>query len=408
MSSPTLEHPHRYHAFISYCPDTDTNNAKKILEAIENEGFQCCFPERDFLPGGALIDLVVDAIHSSRHVILVISPSSLQSEWSKFEMLLAVDDSHTRNRVCLVPVLLGGVKLGCLPPPLRLLTCVELREKFENVYDIIQAIKKADYTWESLLPVGNLAHGFAWGYYFGYLKIILPTIDVRAKEWWMDNGKNGKMSEKLFLLFPQSCRCRDSLSDENPLIEHVGHLPVITKNRAGTVARQYRNSIYSIQDDRGEEYYFVGEYVTVIHTMYEMEQNAKTGLQTKEKYIQAMRFYLTIKDILEKDPECSKRYRIIFYKDKSDSSEKIPRLICREIKRQIQEESADDRLSETSFSSLEQFSSICGPDFNLYSIVNSVNSHMSKSEPYIHRDEKGKLKTVERGDQLTNVFNEPT
>ncbi|XP_061178295.1 stimulator of interferon genes protein-like [Saccostrea echinata] len=174
MSSPTLEHPHRYHAFIYYCPDTDTNNAKKILEVIENEGFQCCFPEKDFLPGGAQIDLVVDAIHSSRHVILVISPSSLQSEWSNFEMLIAVDDSHTRNSVCLVPVLLGGVKLGCLPPTLRLLTCVELREKFENVHDIIQAIKKAHYTWESLLPVGNLAHDFAWGYYFRYLKIILP------------------------------------------------------------------------------------------------------------------------------------------------------------------------------------------------------------------------------------------
>lgn len=31
-------------------------------------------------------------------------------------------------------------------------------------------------TWESLLPVGNLAHGFAWGYYYGYLKIILPGL----------------------------------------------------------------------------------------------------------------------------------------------------------------------------------------------------------------------------------------
>ncbi|XP_061167638.1 stimulator of interferon genes protein-like [Saccostrea echinata] len=393
MSLQTLEHPHIYHAFISYCPDTDTNNAKKILEVLESEGFQCCFPERDFLPGKILTDLIVDAIHSSRHVILVISPSSLQSEWSKFEMLLAVDDSHTRNRVCLVPVLLGGVKLDSLPPPLRLLTCVELHEKFENVHDIIQAIKKADYTWESLLPVGNLAHGFAWVYYFGYLKIILPNIDVKARKWRMENSLDGKMSEKLFLSFPESCRCRGSLSDENPLIEHVGHLPAITMNRAGSVARQYRNSIYSVQDDRGEGYYFVGEYVTIIHTLYEMEQNDKTGLQTREKYIQAMRFYLTIEDILEKDRECSKKYKIILYKDNSNSSEKIPRLICREIKKQIQEESPDDRIGETSFSSLEQTSSIDGPDFNLYSIVNSVNSHMSKTEPYIRRNEKGKLKT---------------
>ncbi|XP_062608695.1 stimulator of interferon genes protein-like, partial [Saccostrea cucullata] len=343
----------------------------------------------------------------SRHVVLVISPSSLQSEWSKFEMVMAVDDSHIRNRVCLVPVLLGGVKLAKSSASSHLLT-VRLSENFENIHDIIQAIKNSDYTWESLLPVGNLAHGFAWGYYFGYLKIILPNLNARAREWRNENGKDGKMSDKLFLLFPRSCRCGDSLSDEYPLIEHVGHLPVITKNRAGTVARQYRNSIYSVKDDKGVEYYFVGEYVTVIHTMYEMEQNAKTGLQTGEKYIQAMRFYLAIKDILDKDPECSKNYKIIFYDDKSNSSEKIPQLICREIKKQIKEGSPNDRLTETSFDSLERFPSICGPDFSLYSVGNLISSHMSKNEPYIHRDEKGQLKTVERGNQLTNVFNEPT
>lgn len=76
--------------------------------------------------------------------------------------------------------------------------------------------------------------------------------DERVKEWRREHDKKGKMSEKMFLLFPQSCRCRDSLSDENPLIEHVGHLPVITKNRAGTIARQYRNTIYSVHDEENE------------------------------------------------------------------------------------------------------------------------------------------------------------
>lgn len=77
---------------------------------------------------------------SSKNVILVISPASLQSEWSKFEMLMAVDDSHQRNNVCLVPVLLGGVKVDDLPPPLRPLTCIELMDDFRNTDDIIQAI----------------------------------------------------------------------------------------------------------------------------------------------------------------------------------------------------------------------------------------------------------------------------
>lgn len=63
-----------------------------------------------------------------------------------------------------------------------------------------------------------------------------------------------------------------------------------------------------------QEYYFVGEYIGVIHTMYLMEQNASTGLQTQEKYIQTMRFYLTLRRILDTDLECSSKYKILYYK----------------------------------------------------------------------------------------------
>ncbi|XP_056006100.1 stimulator of interferon genes protein-like isoform X2 [Ostrea edulis] len=374
MAVPVLHPPHTYHAFISYCPTFDTSNAKRILDVLEDRNFVCCFAERDFLPGSCTADLVVESIRRSQHVILVISPASLENEWSKFEMLMAVEDSHKRNSVCLVPVLIGGVKVASLQPPLPLLTCIELRENFENTEEIIQAIN---------------------------------NHDERVKEWRREHDKKGKMSEKMFLLFPQSCRCRDSLSDENPLIEHVGHLPVITKNRAGTIARQYRNTIYSVHDEENEEYYFVGEYITVIHTMYEMEHNAATGLQTNEKYLQAMRFYRTIRDILERDPECSGKYKIIFYQDNNNSFVDIPKVICREIKRQIRKESQGDLSTETSLNSFNRSLSICGPDFGLYSIEIPTPSQMTKAEPNIYRDEQGNVKTVEREDQLTNLFTDP-
>jgi hypothetical protein len=58
--------------------------------------------------------------------------------------------------------------------------------------------------------------------------------------------------------------------------------------------------------------------------MYEMEQNAATGLQTYEKYVQAMRFYRTIRDILERDPECSGKYKIMFYQGNMGHSREIP------------------------------------------------------------------------------------
>lgn len=396
MSVPVLRHPHVYHAFISYCADADTSHARTILDSVESRGFTCCFAERDFLPGECTSDVVVDAIHCSKNVILVISPASLQSEWSKFEMLMAVDDSHQRNSVCLVPVLLGGVKVDDLPPPLRPLTCIELMDDFRNTNDIIQAISKPEDTWESLLPVGNLAHGFAWGYYYGYLKIILPDLDKTVREWRRVNNAEGRMSEKLFLFFPQSCRCRDSIADESPLIKHRGHLPIITKDRAGIIERQYKNTIYSVTDDNGEDYFFAGEYIGVIHTMFEMEQNATTGLQTREKYIQSMRFYLTVKRILDTDPECSEKCKIVFYKDVNNSPDAMPRLICNEIKNQLRKESSDDTtVCMTPFNS--PFPSISTPDFARYSINSSSSTNMVKSEPSIYREESGKTKSVERG-----------
>ena len=55
-------------------------------------------------------------------------------------MLMAVDDSHKRNTVCLVPVLVGGVNVVDLPAPLRPLTCIELKEDLQNIEEIIRAI----------------------------------------------------------------------------------------------------------------------------------------------------------------------------------------------------------------------------------------------------------------------------
>jgi len=63
-----------------------------------------------------------------------------------------------------------------------------------------------------------------------------------------------------------------------------------------------------------QTYYFVGEYVTSIHVMYEMEQGGFAGLKTDDKNLQATHFLVNIQNILNSDKECSHRFRIIYYK----------------------------------------------------------------------------------------------
>ncbi|KAK3094876.1 hypothetical protein FSP39_007393 [Pinctada imbricata] len=203
-----------------------------------------------------------------------------------------------------------------LPQPIRFLTYIHLGREKEYFPKLVDCLRADCESWESLLPAGNVAHGLAWSYYFGYLKVLLPGIDNRIErsEWWGSRQDSRMMSRKLYLLFPVSCMCKDTLCDDDDSITHAGHLETIVRNRAGTVGRSYQSTVYKITDHDMKEWFFVGEYVTAIHTMYEMEMNSHfSGLQTDDKYLQATRFLITIRNILEKDPHCRGRYKFLPY-----------------------------------------------------------------------------------------------
>ena len=77
--------------FISYS-SIDSDFARKLHDDLIKNGIQCWFAEKEMLPGKKTYEQVEEALNDSDKVILVLSHSSMKSEWVKTEI------ANTRSR----------------------------------------------------------------------------------------------------------------------------------------------------------------------------------------------------------------------------------------------------------------------------------------------------------------------
>ncbi|KAK7918532.1 hypothetical protein WMY93_009816 [Mugilogobius chulae] len=79
-----------YDAFVSYnVHDEEWVYHELVPELEERQGWKLCLHHRDFEPGKAILENIVDAIYSSRKTLCVISPQYLHSEWCSWEIQMA-------------------------------------------------------------------------------------------------------------------------------------------------------------------------------------------------------------------------------------------------------------------------------------------------------------------------------
>ncbi|XP_075061448.1 uncharacterized protein LOC142150106 [Mixophyes fleayi] len=81
---------YQYDAFISYnCSDEEWVFSQLVPNLEETYQWKLCLHHRDFEPGKAIVDNIIDNIYSSRKTICVISKHYLASEWCSKEMQVA-------------------------------------------------------------------------------------------------------------------------------------------------------------------------------------------------------------------------------------------------------------------------------------------------------------------------------
>ncbi|XP_077862732.1 stimulator of interferon genes protein 2-like [Saccoglossus kowalevskii] len=164
----------------------------------------------------------------------------------------------------------------------------------------------------------SVAHGLAWSYYFGYLKIVLPELinQINESEKWSNLFIGGELLPKVFALIPKTGFMVGEICDDRKQMIYVDDeeedvLPPLFMERGGVKKRVYRNTVYTIKDQDGREHYAIMEYVTPVDTIYRMNQHREAGMSEDEKDMQIKLLYRYLKEITDKEEDCRGRFVLV-------------------------------------------------------------------------------------------------
>ncbi|XP_076862110.1 stimulator of interferon genes protein isoform X2 [Brachyhypopomus gauderio] len=182
----------------------------------------------------------------------------------------------------------------------------------------------------------NVAHGLAWSFYLGYLKLVLPELpELVSKDYSVTRDK--LTSSRLHILLPLSAVATARLEEEDRSIRFQRNLPELRIDRAGVRNRVYKHSVYKITDQNQKEYSCVVEYATPLLTLYQMSQDNTAGLGQQERRQQVFLFYRTLSHILENSLECRNRYCLVLLDDKQAGERHLSKELIRHLQQQEEE-----------------------------------------------------------------------
>lgn len=189
----------------------------------------------------------------------------------------------------------------------------------------------------------NVAHGLAWSFYLGYLRLVLPRLEDSITTFRATHRASSPLwrrgSRKLLILVPLNANISHKLEDEDNNIHFYDNLPNNEIDRAGVRGRVYKHSVYRVLDEYGKAHECVVEYATPLLTLYSMSQESSAGFGEPERKQQVLLFYRTLQDILEQSLECRNRYKLILLNDEyEDDPHFLSKTILRNIEQQEKEE----------------------------------------------------------------------
>lgn len=131
----------------------------------------------------------------------------------------------------------------------------------------------------------NVADGFAWNYYFGYLKLVLPRLEAQIAKSSEFRYKITK--KKLYILVPKTCYVYDNIADADPRVTWAGDLTPCKINRGGIRERIYKQAVYRVDmsDKPGmtREYFFILEYASNLMSLYDMSLHEDAPFSRQER-----------------------------------------------------------------------------------------------------------------------------
>ncbi|XP_046820305.1 stimulator of interferon genes protein isoform X1 [Vespa crabro] len=178
--------------------------------------------------------------------------------------------------------------------------------------------------------------GMAYNYYYGYLRIILPSTGTENKGIYeklenFEDIHNIIISiKKLFILIPFSTYIPPDLKQLSyEWMENVQELEQEVRNRAGIKNRSYHNNIYKIypggDTNSIEPVYLAVEGATPLLTFFEVQKHFHPESAIYIKYSRQIieAFYLKLKELIYNDLDCRDLCELIYYEDYNSDGTKV-------------------------------------------------------------------------------------
>ncbi|XP_041800068.1 stimulator of interferon genes protein [Chelmon rostratus] len=189
----------------------------------------------------------------------------------------------------------------------------------------------------------NVAHGLAWSFYLGYLRLVLPRLEDSITAFCATHQSCSPFwsrgSRRLLILIPINANISHKLENEDSNIRFYDNLPNNEIDRAGVRGRVYKHSVYIVLDEHGKGHECTVEYATPLLTLYNMSQESGAGFGEPERRQQVLLFYRTLQDILEHSLECRNRYKLILL---NDELQEDPHFLSKAILRHLQQQEKEE------------------------------------------------------------------
>jgi hypothetical protein len=127
-----------YSCFISYSAK-DQLFADRLHADLQNRGVRCWFAPHDLPIGAKTWDAIDEAIRLRDKLLLILSKSSIESEWVEDEVNKAYAEERSRKKIVLFPVRIDNAVMSTAEP-----WAVKLRDQ-RNIGDFRQWRKPAAY-----------------------------------------------------------------------------------------------------------------------------------------------------------------------------------------------------------------------------------------------------------------------
>ena len=120
-----------YSCFISYSAK-DQMFAERVYADLQNKGVRCWFAPRDLPIGAKTWDAIDQAIRLRDKLLLILSKSSIASEWVEDEVNKAYAEERSRKQIVLFPIRIDNAAMSTAEP-----WAVKLRDQ-RNIGDFRQ------------------------------------------------------------------------------------------------------------------------------------------------------------------------------------------------------------------------------------------------------------------------------